>query len=77
MIQQIRKQSLRRAIDAKCKECIYDKNDVGTWRQQVERCTGFSCPLFEIRPRPFKKAKTAPIPLPVHSSQVNAADFTA
>ena len=43
--------SLRQAVDAKCKECIYDPNSgKGTWRKQVEDCTSRSCPLFHERP---------------------------
>jgi hypothetical protein len=45
--------SLRKAIDAKCKECIYDPCQNGTWRQQVEACTSPSCPLFSVRPLPI------------------------
>ena len=44
------RKSLRAAINAKCRECIYDPHDRGTWREQVERCTGYSCPLFDVRP---------------------------
>lgn len=43
--------SLRAAINAKCKECIYDPlSGGGTWRQQVEACTSYKCPLFPVRP---------------------------
>jgi hypothetical protein len=43
--------SLRSAINAKCKECIYDPvGGKGTWRQQVEACTSRRCPLYEVRP---------------------------
>lgn len=43
--------SLRKAIDAKCKDCIYDNCTSGTWRQQVESCTITDCPLYNVRPR--------------------------
>ena len=43
--------SLRKAINAKCKECIYDPYAKGTWRMQVELCTSLNCPLFKVRPR--------------------------
>lgn len=43
--------SLRKAADAMCKECIYDKAEAGTWREQVENCNCTNCPLFEHRPR--------------------------
>lgn len=43
--------SLRGAINAKCKECIYDpRSGMGTWREQVTACTSYSCPLFAVRP---------------------------
>lgn len=43
--------SLRRAIDAKCKSCIYDpRSGGGTWRQQVAACTSSNCPLHPVRP---------------------------
>lgn len=55
--------SLRKAINAKCKECIYDPySGDGNWRQQVTGCTAISCPLFAVRPlsKPEKTPKTAP-----------------
>lgn len=43
--------SLRAAINAKCRECIYDPlSGKGTWRQQVEACTSYGCPLYPVRP---------------------------
>lgn len=42
--------SFRKAINDKCKECIYDEYDKGTWRQQVGACTSPDCPLFSVRP---------------------------
>jgi hypothetical protein len=43
--------SLRAAIDAMCKACIYDPiAGKGTWRQQVEACTAPHCALFAVRP---------------------------
>jgi hypothetical protein len=45
--------SLRKAINDKCKECIYDPlPGNGTWRQQVSECTSPRCPLFLVRPKP-------------------------
>lgn len=45
--------SLRQAIDAKCKDCIYDETSgLGTWREQVARCTCVDCPLWPIRTGP-------------------------
>lgn len=45
----IGKPGLRGRIDAKCCECIYDPYQAGTWRKQVEECTGTECPLYDIR----------------------------
>jgi hypothetical protein len=48
--------SLRKAINDKCRECIYDQvAGWGTWREQVEACTadgshGAKCPLYDARP---------------------------
>ena len=43
--------SLRKAINAHCKACIYDPNArTGTWRQQVEACTVKRCDLYPVRP---------------------------
>lgn len=43
--------SLRAAINAKCKSCVYDKAALGTWRQQVQLCSCVkSCALWPHRP---------------------------
>ena len=42
------------AIAAKCKECIYDPEEDGTWRQQVKACAIDSCALHPYRPMPYK-----------------------
>lgn len=48
-----RGKSLRGAINAFCRACIYDPhNGDGTWRQQVGACTSEKCPLFPVRPLP-------------------------
>jgi len=45
--------SFRKAINDKCKDCIFDpSNELGTWRQQVYLCTISSCPLWAFRPHP-------------------------
>jgi len=45
--------SLRAAIDAKCKDCIYDDaSGLGTWREQIARCTCVDCPIWPIRTGP-------------------------
>ena len=38
------------AINAKCRDCVYDRMEAGTWRQQVERCGGADCALYAYRP---------------------------
>jgi hypothetical protein len=42
--------NLRKAIDAHCKECIYDKQGEGSWIEQVTNCTAYDCNLFPVRP---------------------------
>ena len=42
--------SLRKAINAKCRECICDPQDVGTAAQQIACCTASDCPLHAVRP---------------------------
>ena len=42
--------SLRKAIDDKCKDCIYDPQcGGGYWREQVAQCSSVDCPLWPIR----------------------------
>lgn len=53
--------SMRRAINDKCKDCIYDKEAPGTWRQQVEACTIKSCSLWVYRPKSASRQKDAAI----------------
>jgi hypothetical protein len=43
--------SLRGAINAFCKHCIYDPVQEGNWRQQVTACTSKKCPLYPVRPK--------------------------
>lgn len=44
--------TLRQAITAHCKECIYDETAIGagTWRKQATDCTSPDCNLFPYRP---------------------------
>ncbi len=42
--------SLKKCIEAKCKDCTYDPCVPGSWRSQVEDCRVFSCALWEVRP---------------------------
>jgi len=39
------------AINANCVGCVYDPEEPGTWRQQVDQCGVESCPLYSFRPR--------------------------
>lgn len=41
--------SLRAAIDAMCKSCVYDPVERGGWRQQVEACAVTRCKLYAVR----------------------------
>jgi hypothetical protein len=49
--------SLRKAIDAMCKNCIYDPHQRGGWKQQVTACTSPQCPLFPHRPKSDSKPR--------------------
>jgi hypothetical protein len=42
--------SLKKCIEAKCKDCTYDNAAPGSWRFQVEECRVRSCALWEVRP---------------------------
>ncbi len=58
--------SLRKAINEKCKECIYDPlSGLGNWRQQVMGCTMIDCALHPVRPiskpRPVEAPKQPPL----------------
>ena len=44
--------SLRKCINEKCRDCIYDSFAPGTWRQQVFLCSVKSCALYDVRPKP-------------------------
>ncbi len=46
--------SRSKAIHAKCKDCIYDEHEEGTWRMQVFRCTMTDCALYPYRAMPSK-----------------------
>ncbi len=45
-----KKYSLRKAINDKCRSCIYDDANVGSWLVQVTLCSCRDCPLYEVRP---------------------------
>ena len=38
------------AIAAKCRDCLYDDNASGAWRQQVSARHLTDCPLWRVRP---------------------------
>jgi len=43
--------SRTKAINEKCKDCIYDPACAGSWRAQVEACTSEGrCALWPYRP---------------------------
>ena len=42
----------QQAINAKCKDCIYDPLDTGTCLKQTELCTMEDCSLYPYRPIP-------------------------
>ena len=56
----------QQAIEAKCKDCIYDELDHGTWRQQVERCELTDCALYPYRPKSRAKMPDMADSAPIH-----------
>ena len=53
------RQSLRAAINAMCKSCLYDPgNGNGAWREQVQGCSSSNCSLHPVRPLPVKARKS-------------------
>ena len=59
--------SMRKAINEKFKDCIFDeKSGLGTWRQQVEGCPSTDCALYPYRPVSMSNRlqKTAKQPVP-------------
>ena len=42
--------SIRKAINEKCKDCIYDPLAGGTWREQTQACIDTTCALHPYRP---------------------------
>lgn len=51
--------SLRAAIDAMCKNCLYDPgNGNGGWRTQIEGCSSSNCALHPVRPLPVMVNKS-------------------
>ena len=42
--------SLRQAINAHCRSCVYDSQAPGTWLAQVTLCPCTGCELYGVRP---------------------------
>lgn len=42
--------SMRKAINAKCRDCIYDELAAGSAAVQIELCESIDCPLWPVRP---------------------------
>ena len=40
---------LRSAINAKCRDCLYDEQAAGSAAVQIELCACFTCPLWPVR----------------------------
>ena len=56
--------SLRGAINAMCRQCIYDPNAAGSAAVQVECCTAYDCALWDvrsIRPEHHRVPYSAPV----------------
>ena len=47
--------SLRKAVNAKCREYTYDPFDAGTAAQQIAVCIDSDCPLHSVRPITTKR----------------------
>lgn len=65
--------SLRAAINAMCKSCLYDpSNGNGAWREQVQGCSSSNCALHSVRPLPVKAKKPRKDARPVQLEPVAA-----
>ena len=42
--------SLRRAINAKCRDCCHDEPAAGSAAVQIELCASTDCPMWPVRP---------------------------
>lgn len=73
-VKPVRRRSLRDAVNAMCKSCIYDPGSGnGAWREQVQACASSNCPLHTVRPVPVKARKTLTVALPPRVGTVTAA----
>ena len=50
LMNESKRNSLRRAINNKCRSCIFDEANAGSWLVQVTLCSCKDCPLYEVRP---------------------------
>jgi len=50
----------QQSINAKCKDCIHDPGEPGTWVQQVEACELTECALWGYRPLSRAKVDADP-----------------
>lgn len=69
--------SLRSAIDAKCRDCIFDRLSAGTWREQVASCVSANCSLHPVRPMPravMRGGNVDPEALKALQDRLEAAD---
>ena len=65
--------SLRAAINAMCKNCLYDPgNGNGAWREQVQGCSSSNCALHPVRPLPVKANKLSKDTRDLRSGPVTA-----
>ena len=44
------KPTLREAINANCRSCVFDPANAGNWRQQVTMCSCHDCAIYPVRP---------------------------
>ena len=62
--------SYKAAIEQKCRECIHDPRQQGTWRQQVAACTATACPLYPVRAVPIRSRGATTVPCRRRSEEV-------
>jgi hypothetical protein len=46
------KKTYKECLEAKCKDCNYDPDSAGTFREQTAACENGGCPNHERRPVP-------------------------
>ena len=50
LMNESKRNSLRGAINNKCRSCIFDEANAGSWLVQVTLCSCKDCPLYSVRP---------------------------